>query len=275
MIKIRLDLQRQKALFVFFAMPVLLFYVCGLSYAGPIEVGSATADTTIQSGYQACVNEGGCTIQVQTGTYFENDTFGSNIVAALVGGYNSGFSTNSGEYSTIAGTLTISNGATNFWNITIQPPNQSIVGEWLVVIRPIGTFIYNDGLGTLTNIFDTHYFYLLVNSDGSLSATIADCILGQTSDCTGSISVSGSLSGNTISNFLVATQGSIFTDNCGSELYSYSLTGTLTPNSSGSISAGGTGTDSFTQSAISSNCGSFIADICGNSSTPCFAATKQ
>ena len=260
---------------MFFAVAVSLFYYGGLSYAITVEVSSGGTNPTIQSGYQACVNGGGGTIQVQAGTYSENDTFGSNIVSALAGGYNSGFSTNSGEYSTVAGTLTISNGTTNFWNITIQPPNQSIVGEWLVVISPIGTFIYNDGLGTFTNIFDKHYFYLLVNSDGSLSATIADCILGQAADCTGSISVSGSISGNTISNFLVTTQGSILTDNCGSELYSYSLTGTLTPSSSGSISAGGTGTDIFTQSSSSSNCGSFFADSCGNFSTPCFAATKQ
>ncbi len=111
----------QKLLFMFFAVAVSLVYYCGLSYAITVEVGSAGTYSTIQNGYGACVSGGGGTIQVQTGTYVENDLFNNNISAALVGGYYSGFSTNSGEYSTIAGTLTIRNGTTNLWNITLSP----------------------------------------------------------------------------------------------------------------------------------------------------------
>ena len=113
----------QRLLFMFFAVAVSLFYYGGLSYAVTLDVGSAGTYSTIQSGYQACVSGGGGTIQVETGTYPENDIFGSNIFCSLIGGYNSSFSTNSSSsYSMITGTLKISNGTTTAENIIINPP---------------------------------------------------------------------------------------------------------------------------------------------------------
>jgi len=89
----------------------------GQTPANTMRVGSSAAYPTIQSGYNAAVT--GDTIQVQTGTYPENDNFNINIPVSLVGGYNNSFSTSS-SYSVITGTLTISNGAVTAQNIIIQ-----------------------------------------------------------------------------------------------------------------------------------------------------------
>lgn len=102
---------------MFFAVAVLLFCNGELSHAATIDVGSAGTYSTIQNGYNACMN--GNTIEVQEGTYGENDNFNKNIPIALKGGYDSGFSTNS-SYSVINGTLIISNGTVTAGNIIIQ-----------------------------------------------------------------------------------------------------------------------------------------------------------
>jgi hypothetical protein len=89
----------------------------GQTYGNTIQVGSTGAYSTIQSGYNAAVT--GNTIEVQAGTYTANDIFNSNVSVSLIGGYNSGFTTSS-SYSTINGTLTISNGTVTVGNILIQ-----------------------------------------------------------------------------------------------------------------------------------------------------------
>ena len=87
--------------------------------ANNIKVGSAGTYSTIQNGYNNAGN--GNTIQVQAGTYVENDDFNRNETVALIGGYDSSFSTDSSN-SVITGSLTISNGTVTVENIIIKPP---------------------------------------------------------------------------------------------------------------------------------------------------------
>ncbi len=112
-------MKRQRVLFMFFIVAALLFCYCALSYAATIDVESSGQYPTIQDGYEHTAN--GDTIQVQAGTYAENDIFDNNISVTLLGGFNSSFSANS-SYSTIYGTLIISNGTVTVGNIIISPP---------------------------------------------------------------------------------------------------------------------------------------------------------
>ncbi len=111
----------QRLLFIFFAVALLLFCNCELSDAATpnINVGNGVASNAIQAGYNNAAN--GETIQVQAGTYVENDLFNVGMSVALIGGYNGSFSTNSSN-SVIAGTLTISSGAVTVLNMIIQSP---------------------------------------------------------------------------------------------------------------------------------------------------------
>src|SRR5208282_2242969 len=111
-------MKRRSLPFIFFAVAVLLFCYCGLSYAVNRDVGSAGTYPTIQNGYNAAGN--GDTIQVQAGTYTENDNFNNPISVAFIGGFNSSFSTDNGS-SIIEGSLTISAGIVTAENIIIKP----------------------------------------------------------------------------------------------------------------------------------------------------------
>jgi hypothetical protein len=82
-----------------------------------IQVGSSGAYSTIQSAYNAARDED--TIEVQAGTYVENDNLNGSVSVTVIGGYDSSFATNS-SYSVINGTLIISNGTVTVENIIIQ-----------------------------------------------------------------------------------------------------------------------------------------------------------
>jgi hypothetical protein len=154
---------------MFFAVAILLFCYCDLSYAATINVGSAGAYPTIQSGYNAAGN--GDTIQVQAGTYVENDNFNNNISVALIGGYNSTFSTaqpinlsDNSVNTVINGTLTISNGTVNAQNITIQSTPYPICATGAVQIptEGIGTSLPG-GVG-IAPYGENHYYITLSNA---------------------------------------------------------------------------------------------------------------
>ena len=89
----------------------------GQTSSSDIEVGITGTYSTIQGGYTVAGN--GNTIEIQAGTYVENDDLNNNVSVGLMGGYNSNFTTNSSN-SVIKGTLTISNGTVTVKNITIQ-----------------------------------------------------------------------------------------------------------------------------------------------------------
>lgn len=82
-----------------------------------IQVPNSGEQSSIQIGYLSAVT--GDTIQIQAGTFEENDDFNSNVSVALVGGYDSSFSTDSSN-SLIKGTLTVSAGTVTIKNIIIQ-----------------------------------------------------------------------------------------------------------------------------------------------------------
>jgi phosphate-selective porin len=85
---------------------------------GSVGLLRAAAYSTIQGGFNACGNDN--IIEVEAGTFPENDNFSSNVSTTLIGGYDSGFSTFS-SYSTITGMLIISGGSVSAQNIIIQP----------------------------------------------------------------------------------------------------------------------------------------------------------
>ncbi len=85
----------------------------------PVMIAGSTPAyySTLQSACTAACS--GDTIQSQAGSFTENLDFNSNVSVTLQGGYDSCYSTDS-SYSTISGTLTITNGTVNVQNITIQ-----------------------------------------------------------------------------------------------------------------------------------------------------------
>ena len=71
----------------------------------------------MQSAYAAATS--GQTIQVQAGAYTENLVFGNPISVLLKGGYDTAYSTNTGN-TLVNGSIDISSGSVQFDNITIQ-----------------------------------------------------------------------------------------------------------------------------------------------------------
>src|SRR5208283_1253408 len=106
-------------LFVFLLVPG----VSGVQASGTITVGSSAgaSSTTIQSAYNTAAVNGGGIIEVEAGTYPETLSFSKSVSVALTGGYDTLFSIDSSN-STIAGTLTISNGTVTVQNIIISSP---------------------------------------------------------------------------------------------------------------------------------------------------------
>jgi hypothetical protein len=94
-------------------------------------------------------------------------------------------------------------------------------------------------------------FYLTINSNGSLSASSAQCDLYAWCG-SGTFIVSGTVSGNTINNFSITGNGSQTNGNC-TESYSFSVTGTLTTPNGENMTLSGNATDSMQYSAL---CGS-------------------
>ncbi len=82
-----------------------------------VTVGSAGAYSTIQSGYNG--SAAGDVIQIPAGSYTENLALSNNVSVTLKGGYDSSYLTSS-SYSTINGTLTISNGSVTVGDLIIQ-----------------------------------------------------------------------------------------------------------------------------------------------------------
>ena len=183
---------------MFFAVSVLLFCYCGLSYAATRDVGSAGTYTTIQNGYNAAGN--GDTIQVQAGTYTENDNFGTNKSVALLGGYSSSFSPDS-SYSIIAGTLTISNGTVTVENIII---NSATLAS--IAVTPVNPSIT---LGTTQQFTATETFSENSTPDMTTLVTWSSSkpFVATISNATGSNGLASSVAaGNTL---ITARSGSI------------------------------------------------------------------
>ncbi len=180
-------MKRQRLLCMFFAVAVLLFCYCELSYAATtnINVGSGVASNAIQTGYNNAAN--GETIQLQAGTYVENDLFNVGTSVALMGGYNSSFSTNSSN-SAIAGTLKISSGTVTIGNIIIQSPAATACATAAFSVTVTGSTTGNPLQGALVTAGTQA---ATTGATGIASFTGLSAIQNQTTPITISVSAAG------------------------------------------------------------------------------------
>jgi hypothetical protein len=92
------------------------------NYVQPARTSVASYFDTLSAAYAALPDSTGGTIQARTYTFVENPNLIRSIPIILTGGFNPAYSANSG-YTTLNGTLTISNGCLTLENLVIAPGN--------------------------------------------------------------------------------------------------------------------------------------------------------
>jgi hypothetical protein len=128
------------------------------------NTGTSAIYSTIQSGYQAAST--GQSLLIQTGDFTENLLLNRNIVSGLLGGYDSGFETDSG-WTTINGNVTINSGTVNISKIIIATASTLALGDALDTTNL--TWTTGGGVSWIAQTQTTHD-----GLDAAKSGTITD-----------------------------------------------------------------------------------------------------